>query len=187
MLNFLSTLTRWRILPCIYLNWKVLPMILGKQWDLMKWDGLGIVNHDYRYTISEEEKTRACTVNPHTAVMKQQHSKTLLLWIKKGRLSSHRGEYGVFFQNALCFIMNTTLTSHCILLSLQASTKAVQKSSISNGSPFRCWMLVSEEDTIHPLVSWGKIRNTHSDTRLGTTVQLPQTEWHGHKAVFSGD
>lgn len=122
----------------------------------------------------------------HNVVMKQ-HSKTLLLWTKKGRLSSHWGEYGIFFQNALCFIMNTTITSHYILLSLQAFIKASQKSVVGNGNTLRCWTLISEEDTIHPSVSWGEIGNVHSVTRLGTTVQLPGTEWHCHKAGFSDD
>lgn len=119
----------------------------------------------------------------HNVVMKQ-HSKTLLLWTKKGRLSSHWGEYGIFFQNALCFIMNTTITSHYILLSLQAFIKASQKSVAGNGNTFRCWTLISEEDTIHPSVSWGEIGNVRSVTRLGTTVQLPGTKWHCHKAGF---
>lgn len=34
------------------------------QW--MKQDGVAIVNHDCCYTISEGEKTRACSVNPNT-------------------------------------------------------------------------------------------------------------------------
>lgn len=32
----------------------------------MESDDVAIVNYDYCYTISEEEKTRACSVNPNT-------------------------------------------------------------------------------------------------------------------------
>lgn len=121
----------------------------------------------------------------HNVVMKQ-HSKTLLLWIKKGRLFSHWGEHRVFFskmQFASQWIPHSLLIISCYHLRPWPKTdrNLILVMGILSGVEYSS----VRQKKKHPLVSLEEIRNTHFVTRFAATVQIPQMRRHYDKAAYS--